>query len=76
MGEKVYLIFWMNQNEKRVLEVWDDYDKAVERRDKYFEVIKNRSYFKKWRAALNSYKETVYIKEFIINERQEDRNDD
>lgn len=72
---KVYLIFWANQDETQVLEIWDDHDKAVERRDKYFEVIKNRSWFKKWRAAINSYKETVYIKEFTINEKQEDRND-
>jgi hypothetical protein len=72
---KIYLIFWANQDHSQVLEVWDDYDKAIERRDKYFEVIKNRPYFKKWRAALNSYKEAVYVKEFTINERQEDRND-
>jgi hypothetical protein len=73
--DKVYLIFWANQDHSQVLEVWDDYDKAVERRDKYFEVIKNRSFFKKWRAAINSYKETVYVKEFTVNEKQEDRND-
>ena len=73
--DKVYLIFWANQDQTQVLELWDDYDKAVERRDKYFEVIKNRSFFKKLRSALNSYKETVYIKEFTINEKQEDRND-
>ena len=58
--KKVYLIFWVS-NYTKVLEVWDDFDSAVLRRDKYLDKIKKRNVFRKIQASLSGYPETCYI---------------
>ena len=63
--KKVYLIFWVS-NYTNVLEVWDDFDQAVLRRDKYLDMIKTRNIFRKIQASINGYNETCYIKAYEV----------
>ena len=63
--KKVYIIFWVS-NYTKVLEVWDDFDQAVLRRDKYLDKIKKRNFFRKIQASINGYNETCYIKAYEV----------
>ena len=63
--KKVYIIFWVS-NYTKVLEVWDDFDQAVLRRDKYLDKIKKRNFFRKIQASMSGYNETCYIKAYEV----------
>lgn len=65
---EVYLIIWKNQQHTQVLEVWDNYEIACNRRDKFWSDIERRIGF--IRKVMNSYRETVYVETHKIKRQR------
>ena len=69
MPDKVHVLVWHAQSRSEVLEVWDDYEVACKRRDKYNDWIDGQGIWRKLCAAINSRRETVSVQTFVINEK-------
>ncbi len=66
---QVHLIIWEGRNNKTILEVWDDLEKATKRCKLYLKQAQPNSGLRGIIGRLMGYKATVYTESFTVNKK-------
>lgn len=66
---QIHLVIWAGRNDKTVLEVWDDLEKAKKRCKLYLKQVQPDSGLRGIIGRIGGYKATVYVESFTVNKK-------